>query len=214
MNLKNVVKDVVRGIEINGFTVYAKKFVTGRFKEETNLDVYLKSSIYEEHLLYITVYYGLQPYYRPWVEFFNINRYIKLETTIEYFDSKIEKHLLELFSRFLGKGEKIYVEYNNDRETSYGLTYGFPPAVTRLGYKLFNLGFTWFKDWYFPEGGNEGGQKLQGEKPLGKKSKNKQLMKIHDEVLAFLNEIEKHDKDERYTMRAKNRGENLLNKMN
>jgi len=213
MTLKNVVKDIIGGIEINGFTVYAKKFATGRFKEEANLDVYLKSSIYEKQLLYIKVYYGLEPYYRPWVEFSNINSRIKLGATIEYFDSKIEEHLLDLFSCSLGKAGKIYVEYNDDRETSYGLTYSFPPAVTRLGYKLFNLGFTWFKDWYFPEGGNEGGQKLQGEKPLDKKSKNKQLMKIHDEVLAFLNEIEKHDENERYVMRAKNRGENLLNKM-
>ena len=52
MTLKNVVKDIIGGIEINGFTVYAKKFATGRFKEEANLDVYLKSSIYEKQLLY------------------------------------------------------------------------------------------------------------------------------------------------------------------
>lgn len=71
-----------------------------------------------------------------------------------------------------------------------------------------------FKDWYFPEGGNEGAQKLQGEKPLNEKLKNKHLIKIRDEVLSFLNEIEKHDKEKKYVIMAKVRGENLLNKMN
>jgi hypothetical protein len=74
------------------------------------------------------------------------------------------------------------------------------------------LGFTWFKDWYFPEGGNEGGQKLQGEKPLDKKSRERHLMRIHDEVMFFLSGIEKYDKDERYVIRAKNKGETILNK--
>ncbi|MFW6173646.1 MAG: DUF1122 family protein [Elusimicrobiota bacterium] len=212
MSLKNVIKDIIGGIKINGFTVYAKKFTTGRFKEEINLDLYLKSSVYDEHLLYIRVYYGLKPYYRPWVEFFDINNCIKMGTMIKYLDSKIEEYLLEFFSSSLGPGGKIYVEYIGDEETSYGLTYSFPPAVTRLGYKLFNLGFTWFKDWYFPEGGTEGGQKLQGEKPLNKKSESRQLMKIREEILIFLNKIEKHDEDNKFVTRAKHRGKNLLNK--
>ncbi|MHA1209321.1 MAG: DUF1122 family protein [Candidatus Freyarchaeota archaeon] len=49
-----------------------------------------------------------------------------------------------------------------------------PPS---LGYKLFQLGFTWFKDWYFAEGFWEGGVKLQGEK-TNEQNRNRQLEKI------------------------------------
>ncbi len=212
MVLKKAVQNLVDGFKINNLTVYAKKFGIGRFKEETNLEVYLKSGTQEKQLLNIKIYYGLKPYYRPWVEFSNITKIIKLGKTIEYFDSKFEDYLLELFSNYLKSGEKIYVEYTNDIETSFGLTYNFPPSITRLGYRLFNLGFTWFKDWYFPEGGYEGGQKLQGEKPLNEKSKNRHLRNIYDDVQLFLDEIEKYNKDKHYVIRAKKRGENILKK--
>jgi hypothetical protein len=36
-----------------------------------------------------------------------------------------------------------------------------PPAATPLGLVLLAAGCRWFKDWYFPEGGREGGTKLQ-----------------------------------------------------
>jgi hypothetical protein len=212
MVLKKAVQSLVKGFKIDDLVVYAKKFGTGRFKEEANLNLYLKRGAQEKNFLDVKVYYGVKPYYHPWVEFSNITKNIDLGKTVEYFDSKIEERLLELFSRFLDGGGKIYVGYDDDNETSYGLTYSFPPVVTRLGYKLFNLEFTWFKDWYFPEGGNEGGQKLQGEKPLDKKSRERHLMRIRDEVMGFLSDIEKYDKDERYVVRAKNRGETLLNK--
>lgn len=68
----------------------------------------------------------------------------------------------------------------------YGLQSGFPPATTRLGFKLFENGFTWFKDWYFPEGFMEGGQKLQGEKTSDMESKNRQLIQILKEIKSFL----------------------------
>ena len=48
---------------------------------------------------------------------------------------------------------------------------GFPPALTRQGYRLLEYGFTWSKDWYFSEGGHEGGQKIQGEKPLHERAR-------------------------------------------
>ena len=154
MILKKAVQNLLDGVIINDYILYAKKFGIDRFKEETNLNVFLKSDTQEKQLLDIKIYYGFKPYYRPWVEFSNITHILKLGKTIEYFDSKFEDYLLELFSNYLQSGEKIYVEYNSDIETSFGLTYNVPPAITRLGYKLFNLGFTWFKDWYFRKFGD------------------------------------------------------------
>jgi len=213
MSLKTTVNDLIKGLKIDFFTIYAKIFSTGRFQEETRLDVYIKRKEYEEKLMDIKVYFGFKPHYRPWVEFSNINNYLYLGRKLEYFSSKIEANLLKLFSKSLSGGGKIYVEYSDDKETSFGLTYNFPPAVTRLGFILFNLGFTWFKDWYFPEGGNEGGQKLQGERPLNEELKNKHLNKIQNEVQIFLKKVEEQNEHESYFIKAKNRGKKLINKI-
>ena len=98
----------------------------------------------------------------------------------------LEKTILDLVSKYLGRGEKIYIEYINDHEIMYQLDRDFPIPVSRLGYKLFLRGFTWFKNWYFPEGFMEGNPKLGGEKPLNKDYLNKHLRSILKDVEIFL----------------------------
>jgi hypothetical protein len=140
--------------------------------------------------MYINTFLGFEPYYRPWVEFFGINNEMTLgKDDFNYFNSELENILLKTFSDALGAGGKIFVSYEGDKETTYGLTYGIPTTATRLGNKLYELGFTWFKDWYFPEGGSEGAQRLQGEKPLDGNAKNKHLKKIIKEIKFFNNRI-------------------------
>lgn len=185
--LERAKEKVTNGIVIENFMVYAKRISKGRFREEVNLDIYLRGQKEEEHLLFIKVFHGRKPTYRPWVEFFGINSSVTLcGEVIDYFNSVFEDELLSLFSQFLGPAEDFYVEYYNDEETRRQLEVGVPPSVTRLGYKLFKLGFTWFKDWYFPEGFMEGGQKLQGEKPLDDAARNRQLEMIYSGLRVFL----------------------------
>lgn len=215
--LEKIVHETIKGFEIDKFTVYAKAAKTGRFKEEVILPIHLREDIYEENLLFIRVYYGMDPYHKPWVEFYGINSSLKLEKGFYYFDSTIEEKLLGLFSNALPPGGKIYVQYDNDIETSYGLTYRFPPIVTRIGFKLFNLGFTWFKDWYFPEGGSEGGQKLQGEKPLNYEARDRHLRGLRKEIKPFIERAEGEKKMaqreyQKYWIRAKIRAETILSK--
>lgn len=215
--LEKMVHETIKGFEIDNFTVYAKEAKTGRFKEEVILPVHLRKDIYEENLLFVRAYYGIKPYHKPWVEFYGINPSLKLEKGFYYFDSTIEEKLLGLFSNALPPGGKIYVQYDNDIETSYGLTYRFPPIVTRIGFKLFNLGFTWFKDWYFPEGGSEGGQKLQGEKPLNDKARDRHLRGLRKEIKPFIERVEGEKKMaqreyQKYWVRAKERAEMILSK--
>lgn len=57
------------------------------------------------------------------------------------------------------------VGYQAD-DTERALRHWVPPAATPLGLALLQAGCRWFKDWYFPEGGREGGTKLQGALPL------------------------------------------------
>ena len=212
MDLKTTVNNLLNGFKINTVFVYAQRLKGRHLKEETRLRLYLKQETFEQQLLNISVYYGLKPYYRPWIELSNITTKIHLEPSYFYYDSPIEDYLIKVCSNPLKAGGKIFIEYANDKETSYGLMYRFPPTATRLGYKLFSLGFTWFKDWYFPEGGYEGGEKLQGEKPLNEESKKAHLKEIYDSIQSFLNQIENYNKEQQYVMNAIKRGEDILKK--
>jgi hypothetical protein len=183
--LVEAVEDLNHGIEIGEITAYAGAAGRGRYAEEVNLVVHLRKGGRTAPLLYTKVYYGRKPYYLPWCEMGGIRAELDLGEPFAYFDSAVEEGLLGLFARHLGAGGKIHVEYEADRETAYALEYGAPPPATRLGSKLFALGFTWFKDWYFPEGWSEGGMKLQGEKPPDEKGRRRQLLAIRSEIAAF-----------------------------
>ncbi len=164
--LKKAVEKLARGVEVDEYLVYAKRVTRGRFKEEVNLDLYLKREREESFLLYAKIFYGRKPYYKPWVEIFGINdKPVIGEYVIKYFESKYEDSILSFFSKHIEAGGRIFIEYLKDYETWKQLEVGVPPPATRLGFKLFKLGYTWFKDWYFPEGFMEGGQKLQAENP-------------------------------------------------
>lgn len=63
---------------------------------------------------------------------------------------------------------------------------GVPPHATPLGYLLWKSGARWFKDWYFPEGWMEGGEKLQGNKPLNEEYYRKRTRERALELTEFL----------------------------
>lgn len=212
--LRNTIDQIIKGVAVDDYTIYAKGISRGRFQEEINLRLYLKQGEVESHILDIKVFYGRPPYYSPWVEFFNISNALKLgDKTIEFFDSFFEDKILSIFSQTLKAGESMFVEYYEDDETRRQLGASVPPPVSRLGYKLFKLGFTWFKDWYFAEGFWEGGQKLQGEKPSNE-SVNRQLRGIHREVKAFLETIQNLKENDWYIIRATVRAKNILSQLN
>ena len=68
-------------------------------------------------------------------------------------------------ARAVGAGGSVMVAYEGD-DTQRALRRKVPPAATPLGFALLRAGCRWFKDWYYPEGGREGGTKLQGTLPL------------------------------------------------
>lgn len=208
--LEIAVENIIKGIAINDFKIYAKRLFKGRFKEEVNLSLYLKSGNEEDFLLYIKVFYGRKPYYKPWVEFFGINKFLNLrKQVINYFDSIFEDKLLSNFS--INLEGSIYVEYYDDEETRRQLDANFPIPVSRLGYKLFKLGFTGFKNWYFPEGFMEGGIKLQGEKPINNEVRDKQLRELYNEVKDFLNRMESLKFYESHVDKAVRRAKIIVN---
>lgn len=217
---KEVLHDVESGIDAGVARAYARQVKSCGPKGIINSEIYLRDGTVEDHLLCMAYYPGQKPHYRPWIELFCIREKV---AGVSYFGSEVEDRLLEFLCAAIGPGSKLFIEYYHDRETYCGLAMGIPPAITRQGYKLLNLGFTWFKDWYFAEGGHEGGQKLQAEKPLDENARRKHMLRIKAEVEAFLKrsqdwhveckgeegEGEEVESSE-YLQRAKGRAQELL----
>ncbi len=182
--IEHLIDNLQRGITKNGHILSAQNIGQGRFREELNFELHYHNDNRDNYLLYAKIFQGRPPDYLPWVELFDIEASLNTESGSEsYYGSTLEDLVLSVFSDHLGAGASLFVEYYADHETRKQLQLGLPVVLTRLGSKMWHLGFTWFKDWYFPEGYLEGNQKLQGEKPI-----NGQAEKRHNE--AMLHEIE------------------------
>ncbi|GAB6065768.1 DUF1122 family protein [Aquifex pyrophilus] len=164
------------GIKTDLGKLSLKRFSRGRFVEEFNLDL----SVDGESLLTVKVFLGRKPHYGPWAEIFGIRPQVKGKS---FFGSSCEREVYKLFSSYF---PKIFVEYFEDRETAKELQRGVPPALSRMGFELLKLGYTYFRDWYIPEGLMEGGHKIQAEKPRDEETREKHLSRLEEELKAFL----------------------------
>ncbi len=179
--MDEVVESLKRGVHVGGLRIYAGRVFPGRFPEEINLEVYVEDG---GRLLNIKVFKG-RGFYRPWAEIFGIVPRVRVgRRELHYFGSEVEDAVLRLFP--IPPGGRLFVEYYEDEETWREMRHGVPPPATRLGYKLLKLGYTWFKDWYYPEGFMEGGIKLQAERPLGPEAERRHLREIREELERFL----------------------------
>ena len=77
------------------------------------------------------------------------------------------------------------VAYEGD-DTERALRRRVPPPATPLGMAMLAAGCRWFKDWYYPEGGREGGTKLQGTLPLDQRRRAEAGTKLVAELETFL----------------------------
>jgi hypothetical protein len=209
--LERVINALTAGVDVNGYSIYAQRIVKGRFREEQNMELHYGNRVQGSYLLYAKVFHGRPPEYSPWLELFNINQTLCVDgLEVSYFDSQFEDRILQIFSENLGPGTKMFVEYCNDLETKNQLEIGFPVVLSRLGNKMFKCGFTWFKDWYFPEGYLEGNQKLQGEKPLNGDARNRHLQMITDEIVGFTQRPVLPNANHEYNRRALARTSEIL----
>jgi hypothetical protein len=94
----------------------------------------------------------------------------------------------------LGPGASVMVAYGRDT-TERALRRKVPPAATPLGLALLTAGCRRFKDWYFPEGGREGGTKLQGTVPLDDARRCDAEADLGAELGAFLARTDVHAED-------------------
>ncbi len=176
----NLIEDLKKGIKFKDFCIFAGRISRGRFPEEYNMDLFLRKDKREIFILNLKYFEGRKPFYRKWLEIFNVGE--------NFFDSEIEDFFLEFISKDIKGGEKIYFEYIKDKETYDFLFRGNPLYLSRLGFKLLKLNFTWMKDFYFPEGFWEGSPKILAEKPVDEKSKKEHLNRIKKEIEKFFEE--------------------------
>ncbi len=94
----------------------------------------------------------------------------------------------------LDPGSSLMVAYEGD-ETEAALRRRAPPLATPLGLAMLRAGFRWFKDWYYPEGGREGGTKLQGTLPLDDDRRARAEDELSRELRAFLERSDLRDED-------------------
>ncbi|AOL16239.1 hypothetical protein BFU36_05425 [Sulfolobus sp. A20] len=120
-------------------------------------------------------YFEGREYYTPWLE-------IDYYPVLRYMSEKLEVNLFKRIYNLLCPASKLFVTYIRDKETMEMLYKGQHPAETPLGFSILSAGFTWFKNWYFPEGGNEGFPKLQANKPLNLSDAIRQLTELKREV--------------------------------
>ena len=77
----------------------------------------------------------------------------------------VERRLFAQFGAAVPAGGHLMAEYESDSRsvTAQALAAHVPPLATPLGALLYSAGCgDAFRDWYTPEGGREGGRKLQG----------------------------------------------------
>ncbi|MFO8109105.1 MAG: DUF1122 family protein [Thermoplasmata archaeon] len=179
---EDIVQILQDGIKFDEVSLKAAEQTEGRLRGHCYLKLEAKQDNSFSDVMYMGIYQGEPPHYSPWIEWFSIEPSLFGRP---FFSSDIEDSLLELCSSALTPGGKIFVEYSEDKETLRELNVGVPIPLTRMGFLMLSHGFTWFKDWYFPEGFNEGGQKLQGEKPLNNERRKEHMEVICEKVKDF-----------------------------
>jgi hypothetical protein len=123
-----------------------------------------------------------------WIEVFDLDLPDEVEADAPGWERRLVPYLAPLGAA-IPPGGHLSVEYENPlwRETQKGLLAGIPPLATPLGGLLFDGGSgDSFKDWYFPEGGQEGGRKLQGNKAYTDEQAAEMATKRAAELEAFL----------------------------
>ncbi|MCY0860032.1 MAG: DUF1122 family protein [Sulfolobaceae archaeon] len=154
---------------ISNYIIKVKDIKNTHIRELITFDLYLG-----ERFVGKVFYFSGRGEYKPWFE-------------LDYHpwprEENLEVDLFKLFYDSLEPGSRFFVSYVRDKKTSEMLYKGYHPAETPLGRSLLLAGFTWFKDYYFAEGGNEGFQKLQANKPISEEARIKELSELLNEVM-------------------------------
>lgn len=152
--------------KVGDYDIQIKNEKKTHIRELSYFEVYLGG-----RLLGKCHYFSGRDYYPAWLE-------IDYIPWIRQEDQELEVQFFKNVYNFLPYNSRLFVTYDKDTETSELIFKGFSVLDTPLGFSLLRAGFTWFKVWYFPEGGNEGGPKIQANKPINEEIGKKELAKL------------------------------------
>jgi hypothetical protein len=165
----------LEGTPTSGGPLHVVAVRRGRFREELDALVAVGADAPTIHVKH----FAGRPseYVPPWIE-----------ASFPRDDEPMVAEIVTALADLLPAGGRLMAVYGQD-ETDRGLQQGVPPAATPLGRALLRAGCTWFKDWYFAEGGCEGETKLQGNKPLTAELRSGQLAAVRVELAAWLDSL-------------------------
>ena len=177
MKVEEFLRILKEGVRAGDIFVIGKEG-KGRFEEERIVQVFREGG---KHLLSLLIFPG-RGHYRGWVEVFSVSP--------EFFGSDLEGVFLDLLSNLT---DRLFVEYVEDRETVRELSAGVPPQLSRIGFELAKRGFSWQRDWYYPEGLREGNPKIQAERPEDPSRRLKHLEELRRDLETFLRRVGEGD---------------------
>lgn len=187
----------------------------GRFTAEANFQLAIQSkqqSVSNRPFVTGKYFKGMGKHYNPWIEFSYKNHLSfgnDRENTISVREEQLEEPLFQLFAGLLPSGSHIMVGYANHKETRTGLEHEIPPPATPIGFLLWKIGCTWFKDWYIAEGFAEGEVKLQGNIAPDPESRKRQKQSIYNDLEKFRDQGT--DQSNSVMQKALSRAEQILN---
>ncbi len=194
--------------EINDYKLKIGSIEPGRFEGEINFTIFLEKNgkLSDNSLVEGKFYFGNRKFHDPWIDFHYQEKVMVGEEQVDISGGE-DLTIFQEISSILPPGSRMMVAYTNHGETYRGLNLGFPVPITPIGFLLWKSDFRWFKNWYFAEGFREGHIKLQGNKPVNKENRIKNLLRTQKELNQFLN---KELSTEEIHQKAKKRAKSLI----
>ncbi len=174
---------------------------------KSNQRKYVEQKDFEVYIIDLDGCHSIQPVVRGIFSAGRESIGIKEWMDIEYFEfvsfgcgrnldlsaSGLDLRLYNKLGSLISAGGSIMVAYQMfqgksrvHEDTDYLLQHAIMPEATPIGYLLIHAGCLSFKDWYWPEGGREGPQKLQGFKPINKEQAKIKISHIINSLQNFL----------------------------
>ncbi len=106
-DLGSLINKLIEGFYHSDLFITGKNLRRGRFREERDLEIYVKSDEKEFLPLRMKIFMGRKPYYRQWIELYDISPYLNISKRKAFFGSELEFKLNRLIHDSLEPAGKL-----------------------------------------------------------------------------------------------------------
>lgn len=203
---------------VGDFRLEPRDFRKGRTERETYFNLFLsrEGTPSMNPVVQGLFFMGRGKYIKPWVEFrYDPRAAFPGGKEVDLDELGLSGEVFALLGSLIPPGGSMMVIYGAEphplsAETERGLKRKFPPQATPIGYRLWEAGFRWYKDWYFPEGWLEGAMKLQATRPLDENIRLLRERQAREELEEFVSRTRGQGVPEPEARRALARAEEIL----